>query len=326
MVIIMLAPVLSLVPHVAVLALAAAGAGHAQAQAADAATVMNPPRCFGAAARDPRRTCVNPKLRRSVVPTPVQAPKMPNAPCRVVEKRGRVRACAFGAPAAPGVRTVALIGDSHASHWRSALDALVNAKGWRALSVTHTSCPYSTATALIPQPGRTQCLEWKRDVRAWLGAHPEIDTIFFGAHTGGSVVRPPGRNQWTAQIIGYAAAWGALPASVKHVLVFRDTPKMRSATMACVQRALDHKDDAGRACAQPRGRALERDPAMVAAAQSHRAGVGTIDLTRLLCDPRQCFPVIGGALVYKDVHHFTSVFATTLGPFVQRRVAALGLR
>jgi hypothetical protein len=269
---------------------------------------------------------VNPKLSHEVVPTPVQAPKMDNSPCEVVETRGRVRACAFGAAAAPGLRTVALIGDSHASHWRSALAVVVKAEGWRGLSVTHTSCPYSAATAVIPQPGRRQCLEWKRDVRAWLGHHPEIDTVFFGEHSGGRVVQPRGRSQWAAQVDGYANAWRALPRSIKHVLVFRDTPKMRSATMGCVQRAMDARRDAGVVCAQPRGPALERDPAAVAASRSGRSGVATIDLTRLLCDVRRCFPVIGGALVYKDIHHLTSVFAATLGPFVQRRVEALGLR
>jgi peptidoglycan/LPS O-acetylase OafA/YrhL len=315
----------------AVLAATTAGTEHVEAQIrADAqvtaATLRHQPPCFGAAARDPRRTCVNPRLRHTVVPTPVQAAKLDNGPCAVVERRGRVRACAFGAGAGPGVRTVALIGDSHASHWRSAMAALVAAKGWRGLSVTHTSCPYSAATAIIPEPGRTACREWKRDVRAWLAAHPEIDTVFFGQHSGGRVVAPRGTSQWAAQVAGYAAAWTALPAAVRHILVFRDTPKMRSATMDCVQRAIERRRDAGQACAQPRARALERDPAAVAAAHARRAGVATIDLTRLLCDARRCFPVIGGALVYKDIHHLTSVFAGTLGPYVQRRVEAAGLR
>jgi peptidoglycan/LPS O-acetylase OafA/YrhL len=321
----------ALAASVAVLFGATAGTDHVEAKIhADAAvtqrTLAHKPKCFGAAARDPRRTCVNGKLSRTVVPTPVQAPKMDNAPCEVVETRGKVRVCAFGAGAAPGVRQVALIGDSHASHWRSAMAVLVKDKGWRGLSITHTSCPYSAATAIIPQPARGECLQWKRDVKAWLVRHPEVDTAFFGEHSGGAVVRPPGKSLWQAQVNGYANAWKTLPASVRHILVLRDTPKMRSATMDCVQKALDAHRDAGRACAQPRSRALEPDPAAVAAAHFPGSRVKTIDMTRLLCDKKSCFPVIGGALVYKDVHHFTSVFATTLGPFVQRRVAALGLR
>jgi peptidoglycan/LPS O-acetylase OafA/YrhL len=322
----------ALATSLAVLALAGAGTDHVQARIhADAQvtqrTLAHQPRCFGAAARDPRRTCVNAKLSKTVVPTPVQAPKMDNSPCQVVESAGRIRVCAFGAAAGPGVRQVALIGDSHASHWRSAIAVLVEAKGWRGLSITHTSCPYSAATAVIPQPGRTACVQWKRQVRQWLGRHPEVDTAFLGEHSGGEVVQPPGMAQWPAQVHGYANAWKALPASIAHALVFRDTPKMRSATMACVQTALDHHRDAGRACAQPRSRALEPDPAAAAAPrQPPTSRVRLIDLTRLLCDKRSCFPVIGGALVYKDIHHLTSVFSRSLGPYVERQVTAAGLR
>jgi peptidoglycan/LPS O-acetylase OafA/YrhL len=320
----------ALAASLAVLALVGLGTGHVQAEVRQAAqvtrhTLAHKPKCFGAAARAPHRTCAVGTLSRSVVPTPVQAPKMDNAPCEIVETQGRVRVCAFGAAAAPGVRTVALIGDSHASHWRSAMAVLVKAKGWRGLSITHTSCPYSAATAVIDEPGRTECVQWKRDVAKWLGQHPEVDTVFFGAHSGGEVVVPRGRSQWTAQVNGYANAWKALPRSVAHIMVFRDTPKMRGTTMDCVQKALDAHHDAGRACAQPRSRALERDPEAVAAAHFPGSRVKTIDVTRYVCDASRCFPVVGGALVFKDIHHLTSVFADSLGPYVTRQVTAAGL-
>ena len=43
-------------------------------------------------------------------------------------------------------------------------------------------------------------------------------------------------------------------------------------------------------------------------------------MTRYLCSKKRCFPVIGGALVYKDDQHMTDVFATTLGPFLERAI------
>jgi peptidoglycan/LPS O-acetylase OafA/YrhL len=316
---------------VTVLALTNVGTEHVQAQIHQDAqitrtTLAHKPKCFGAAARDPRRTCVNAKLTKTVVPTPVQAPKMDNSPCNVVESSGRIRVCAFGADAAPGVRTVALIGDSHASHWRSALEAVAKAEGWRGLSITHTSCPFSAGTAIIPEPARTECVQWKQQLRAWLGQHPEVDTVFFGEHSTATVVAPHGRSEWDAQVRGYQHAWTALPATIHHILVMRDNPQMRGTTLGCVERALQKHHDAGRACAQPRARALVRDPAAVAAAHVADRRVHTIDLTRLLCDRRSCFPVIGGALVYKDIHHLTSVFSATLGLYVQRQVEALGIR
>ncbi|HET6506048.1 MAG TPA: acyltransferase family protein [Baekduia sp.] len=320
----------ALAASLAVLAIVGMGADHVRAEVHQAAlvtrkTLAHKPKCFGAAARDPKRTCTPAKLSKTVVPTPVQAPKMDNAPCEVVESKGRIRVCAFGAAAAPGVRTVALIGDSHASHWRSAMAALVKDKGWRGLSITHTSCPYSAATAVIDEPARGQCVEWKRQLAAWLRRHHEVDTVFFGAHSGGEVVAPKGRTQWSAQVDGYVNAWKALPSSVAHIMVFRDTPKMRSATMDCVQSALDRHRNAGKACAQPRARALERDPEAVAARSFPGRRVHLIDVTRYICDASRCYPVVGGALVFKDIHHLTSVFAESLAPYVERQVDAAGI-
>ncbi|HEX4719724.1 MAG TPA: hypothetical protein VH300_14445, partial [Thermoleophilaceae bacterium] len=51
----------------------------------------------------------------------------------------------------------------------------------------------------------------------------------------------------------------------------------------------------------------------------------TIDLNRFFCDRRWCYPVIGGALVQKDLHHLTAVFVRTLGPFFLDAVRRLDL-
>jgi hypothetical protein len=47
------------------------------------------------------------------------------------------------------------------------------------------------------------------------------------------------------------------------------------------------------------------------------------DLSSFMCGPRECRPVIGGALVLKDAGHLTLAFATSLGPYLLRRVNAL---
>ena len=73
----------------------------------------------------------------------------------------------------------------------------------------------------------------------------------------------------------------------------------------------------GAACAQPRSDALDRDAA-VSAAQRHPPRVRYVNLTRYFCDSSTCFPVIGGALVYKDATHITSVYGRTLGPYLLR--------
>jgi hypothetical protein len=51
--------------------------------------------------------------------------------------------------------------------------------------------------------------------------------------------------------------------------------------------------------------------------------VQLIDLTRLFCDRHRCYPVVGGALVYRDAEHLTPVYAATLGPFLLHELGRL---
>jgi hypothetical protein len=46
--------------------------------------------------------------------------------------------------------------------------------------------------------------------------------------------------------------------------------------------------------------------------------VHLVDLTSLFCDSAHCFPVVGGAYVYRDTNHMNTTFAATLGPYLLR--------
>jgi peptidoglycan/LPS O-acetylase OafA/YrhL len=303
----------------------ALGTTHVQAQINAAeresvALVAGRPDCFGAAARDPGRPCFNASLRHKVVPAPVAAQSEVNAPCPHFRRDGAISVCEFGVPAAEATRTVALIGDSHASHWRAPLDGVARERGWHGLSITRTSCPYSTATKLTPEPTRSICARWVNALPGFLRRHPEIDTLFAAGITGGKVSVPAGRTKREAKVNGYRNAWRQLPPTIKHVVVIRDTPKMPPATVDCIERSRHDRRGAGVACAVPRGASLQPDPQVIAARAGHSPRLQVVDLTRVLCSTRVCFPVIGGALVYKDRHHFTLVFAETLAGPLGREV------
>ena len=66
-------------------------------------------------------------LRLAIVPSPFDAAIEPNAPCRPLERVGLVAPCGFGIE--PAVRSLALIGDSHAEHWRAAVEAVAEGEG-----------------------------------------------------------------------------------------------------------------------------------------------------------------------------------------------------
>lgn len=318
------------VATVLVLVLAAGGTRHVdqqlrEARAASTRTIAAQPPCFGAASQDPARRCVNRALRLTVVPKPLEAPGQPNPPCTRKTRLRAVSICEFGAPAVGAKRTFALIGDSHATHWRAAMEVVARRKSWHGLSIALTGCPFSQATYDLPEPGRSRCVRWNREVLRQLAGRPQIDTVFVSNITGGNVVVPPGRTMTQAKVAGYRRAWAGLPDTVRRVVVIRDTPKSTGATLECVQRALDDGSSPGRVCRVPRARAVRGDPSVVAARSLGRERAQVIDMTRYLCGARYCRPVIGGVLVYKDIHHLTRTYATTLGRYLQRKVDRLEL-
>ncbi len=295
-----------------------------QAEQTSKRIVAAHPRCFGAASHDPAKRCVNPALAKAVVPTTLEAKNEPNPACTAKTRVKAVSICEFGLPPAAAKRTFALIGDSHSTMWRAGMEVVAAGEQWHGLSVSHTGCPFSLATYDLPEPQRSRCVKWVKEVPRQLAKHPEVDTAFVANITGGNVFVPPGRTMAEAKVNGYQRAWASLPASIKRIVVLRDTPKVHSDTLDCVDRTAAEGKAPGPACAVRRKVALVPDPAATAARRLGPARAQVVDMTRFICTPGgRCDAVIGGVLVFKDVHHLTRVFATTLGPYLLQAVRRL---
>lgn len=296
-------------------------------QAAIVAALVGPaeapaesPRCFGAADRDPARPCENPRLRLRVTPTPQKARLTPNLACTRQRLSEVMDQCAFGVRAEEARETVAILGDSHAAHWRPALAVVAKAKRWRVLEVATPHCPLSTAMPTSAGKPVEWCPEWNRQVVEWLGEHPEVKTVFISAHTRAPIVVPDGRTRFQTRIDGFVEAWSRLPASVTRIIVIRDNPIDRVTTHDCVRRAVKRRRSPGRACAVTRRHALVADAGVVAAEQLRSRGTQVVDLSAHFCDRKECLPVVGGVLVHRDVDHLTQLFARTLGPYLLRAI------
>jgi hypothetical protein len=272
-------------------------------------------RCFGAAAVDPAHRC--PISSLSVVPAPGAAPPTP-VPCPQPVFDGPVHACFWGAKPGKARRTVALIGDSHASVWRPAMRRVAAAKHWRVISISRAGCPLTLAHPLLPGRERTiGCMGWNREVLR----HTANSLVFTAAHR--SRVRG-GPDSHAAQLTGYTQALRALVrGGVGRVVVLRDTPRNAAGTFDCIRRAVGLGRPPGRACAVPRRYALRHDPLAQAAARMRSPRVKVIDLTWVMCSAHSCFPVVGGALVLRDRQHMSERFSTTMGPFLLRAIDGL---
>jgi hypothetical protein len=283
------------------------------------------PVCFGAAARDPLKPCANPALKLSVVPSPLTARKQKNPPCLAQYAFVGKDICEFGHPAQGATGTIAVIGDSHASVWRVALETAALEHGWHGLRFGHASCPMSLATRRIREPDRSHCDRCRRAVLRYLKAHPEVTTVFVAQLSGGSgVVTRKGQDPFETEVKGYLDAWKAMPASVTRIYVIRDNPKTDSRTPRCVEDAVKTGMQPGPACAVPKREVLDRDAAAVAARRLDSPRVHELDMTRFFCGKALCEPVIGGVLVYKDATHLTGLYARTLGPYLARMIDASG--
>lgn len=316
---------IALLASVAMLLLAASPAAAAPAAAAPDPVTQRP--CFGAASRDPAKPCADPSLHGRIFPAPADAVLEPNAPCLPSGRTELLYPCNFGVrPVLYGGlgATIALVGDSHASHWRAAVEVVATAKRQPAISIARSGCPFIDATVALPHLDRLACRSWNRELKTYLHSHGEISTLFVSARASATFVRPRGRSNFETQVRGHMSLWRSLPDTIRHIVVLRDTPRSSAASALCVQRQYAAEGETAYSrCARSRAKALRTDAAVVAALRMRSPRVHAIDLSSFFCNARLCFPVIGGAAVYKDVDHMTAVYARSLGPYLLRAYDAI---
>ena len=295
------------------LALAALLAGTSTAAAA-------PAKCLGAAARDPHRPCTN----RSQTLLPTRSDVVSLAPttidCKLTPQKPEP-VCTFGASARRARTSVALIGDSHALHWRAAVDVVAKARRWRAYSITTAGCPFSAAVTHLPEGFGDVCITWYREARRWFADHPEVSTVFV-SQKADTPVSAPGKTEAELKFAGFRRAWSRLPRTVKRVIVLRDVPDPVDDTFECVEAAVATGiPRLAVACPSPRSAALKPDVAVTTARALRSRRYRAIDLSSLFCTAANCYPVIGGMQVYADtLGHITAGYMRTVAPYLLRRL------
>jgi hypothetical protein len=100
----------------------------------------------------------------------------------------------------------------------------------------------------------------------------------------------------------------------------RERVRRRGDTDDYVEEAIKARVPAGKRCKVRSSDAMAPDPEVTAANRLRTRAVQIVDMTRFICDARWCYPVIGGALVFKDQNHLTEVFGRTLGPYLSRAI------
>ncbi|MFI8526681.1 acyltransferase family protein [Promicromonospora sukumoe] len=311
--------------------------------------------CFGAAARPPQgEPCANPDLAGTAVPAPeavaadLPAPFAESATDRCAST-GRETTepvvCERG-DRTSGVR-IALVGDSHAAHYASALVGAAETEGWALDIFVKAGCPFSDAVRMQDDVLTAACVEWvDRTERVLLdGGYALVVTSQmsgvgwenpWSAATTGTGATPQAATPqattpqattpqaatpqaWAKD--GLATLWQRLAAEKLPVAAIADVPRPRPDVVECLT-APDVDLTAG--CRNPRGDATRAfDPQGGAVDRLDRPDVVLVDLTDVYCDARECHPVIGGVTVYRDADHLSDTFAGTLAPYLANALAPL---
>lgn len=212
--------------------------------------------------------------------------------------------CVYGKAA--GKVVVALIGDSHASEWFPALDALANRHGWRLLPFVKASCPFvdMPVLQLVAKREYRECAVWRAAaIRAINNAHPDL-VIVATAHRG---VFPMAHDQANVKAEGAAMA-RAIEMVKAPVAVLVDNPRTDVDIPACLS---SHATDIHQ-CAIPRSVAFPPEFGQLERIAATASGATLVDIISSICPSTPCPVVRNKMILYRDGHHLTATFVRSL--------------
>jgi peptidoglycan/LPS O-acetylase OafA/YrhL len=268
--------------------------------------------CFGVPAMENRAKCPDAVTALSVASvTKADAPWGFQPGCRSIAGSVPGAARCYWGSGKPS-RVVALVGDSHAEHWRSALHRIAKVKKWSIIEMFAGGCPATYGRSVRfeghPRDGN-RCRLWTTQATATLRALAP-DDIITSAYVQQNVFDPvsdgpDGFKRVWAQWLGFS-----------RVTVLRDIP---TTNYRYGPQCLAVNVGKPLACANPRSKVLI-DDAMMRAARSMHGQVNLVDLSNDFCDAKRCYAVIGGASIYYDYDHMANQFSATFASTLLRRL------
>ncbi|AZS36954.1 O-acetyltransferase OatA [Microbacterium lemovicicum] len=272
----------------------------------------DPPDCFGAAAvlED---GCAGTDFGDTILPAPGFAgvDRPADSQCFVQLNDARPVSCDFGSddPAAP---TVALIGDSHAFQLLTTFQRMAQDNGWHLVTYFKGACPWNDTPLSTPGAFGDACTQWRSGVTAALDDR-DIDAVFTAAIATTPYASAGYDSSYAAAVAGYRDAWGRMLDRGIPVVTVVDNPVWETDPNKCLRTRDESQCDGARSAVL-----VAEDPLREAA--TGLDGVTLLDFTDVFCDDTTCFPVVGGANLYRDQDHLTVTFADSLAPQYTRAI------
>lgn len=271
----------------------------------------NPPPGFGAASLAQGMPAYLGE-NRQIVPTLSEAsgdfPQLGD--CVQKPQSTQAKECEFGNPSAK--TTIALVGDSHATHWYQAVQALADANDWKLVTYLKDSCPFSKAQRTAEADGSISCSEANRETARRLAERGDIDVVLTANWAEPSYTSDAAR--------GFAEAWSELEDAGIDVISLVDTP--RPALKGYARDCLAENPENPQRCVTPRDKALPPGD-VTGEAGKLEPRVQVLDLTDQFCTEETCPSLVGNVLVYRDKHHVSDTYMRTLAPDFINRIQPL---
>jgi peptidoglycan/LPS O-acetylase OafA/YrhL len=211
--------------------------------------------------------------------------------------------CAFGDVNAS--RTFVLFGDSHAAQWFPALEKYSSEQGIRLITFTKSACPAVDVKVLRQGVEYSSCHEWRKKAFEKINRlNPEVVIVsnFHGAKA--QIIAEDTLNEWGK---GLKRLFASIPATAKTVVI-NDTPGFARTPALCLSKNIH----SAHACVQPKGQLLDSELAALEEKITLESNQYYLDMNSYLCTPKECGPIIGNLLVYRDQHHITADFSQKL--------------
>lgn len=236
------------------------------------------------------------------------------------------RGCAFGDAGAPA--TIALIGDSHASHWLGGLDVAGRAHGWRIDAHVMGACPAADLRGLIDGAAERlyrKCALFQEQTMRRLAAEQPRAVLLSNSdnylRAQGGMGGIPGIPDavWTE---GLHRTYARLQHMGVEVLVLRGLPWAPFDVPSCLSRREARLPLATDCTFVPDEAFAERGRrAQDAAARGLR--VRFIDMNDQVCtgSPGPCTTERSGMILYTDDNHITRGFSRSMAPVLGARLA-----
>ena len=241
-----------------------------------------------------------------------------NTDCQVGLENTTPLVCTFGDTSDP-VATVAVVGDSAAGQWSTALDEIAKAHHWRLVFELHSGCPWTAATVVRNgwTTPYTQCHTWGVQVLDDMkNLRPDV-LITSDRSTQGTTDHPSADAASRSEIgAGMATYWKQLTALGTEIVAIRETPEMGRDIPSC----LSSRTGSISGCSRSTAKAIAASSPIVDAVRDMMGDATLIDMNDLICAPTVCSPVVGNVVVYRDVHHLTKTYTRTLEPYLQSRL------